>query len=346
MPKQPGKRNKSVAVAIEIAGSAAKIALVDRSGSIQRRVDARTLWGRSSLATLEPYLRSIEDMLAYAKGQGWRVRGIGVALPGILDAEAHRPLHLPVLPSLNNFPLCDLLEARYKLPAHLVVDVDAALIGEWYHGAGQGYERLLYITLNAVVGASSIIDGQLVRGAGGSQSAVGHVAHVTISAAGQRCGCGKRGCINSFVSQEALQKMVLRALRRDEETSLSQRLAQREPLSVQMLVEEAQRGDSVAKYIYYDIERWLSEAIARALRLFEPDILILGGAMPTTSPTFLARIREAGMTADYGFHIAKTELGSDATLIGVTTPFFTRRPDPVTESHIPALYKVQADTPL
>ncbi len=343
MPKQPGKKHKSVAVAIEITGSVARIALVDRSGSILRRDYARSLWGRSSLATLEPYLRSIEVMLASAKKEGWRVNGIGVALPGILDAEARRPLHLPVLPSLNNFPLCDMLEARYNLPAHLFVDVDAALIGEYYHGAGQGYERLLYITLNAVVGAASIIDGQLVKGQGGSQSTIGHVAHVTISATGQRCGCGKRGCINSFVSLEALQKMVMRALRRDEQTSLSRRLASQESLSVPMLVEEAQRGDAVAKHIYNDIERCLSEAIARLLRLFEPDILLLGGAMPHTSPAFLARIREVGMTADYGFHIATPELDGDGALIGATMPFFARRPDPVTETHIPALYKVQAE---
>ena len=287
MSKQPGKPDKNVAVALEVAGGAASVALVDRHGRIRSRCQARTLWGRPALATLEPYLRAIEHMLAYAKSHAWRVRGIGVALPGTLDSTSRRPLHLPILPSLNNFPLCDLLEARYNLPTSLYVDVNAALIGEYSHGAGQGYERLLYMTLNAVVGVSSIINGQLIGGSPSSLEPVGHVAHVTISAAGQRCSCGKRGCINSFVSQEALQKMVMRAMRRDDETSLSLRL-QGESLSLQVLWEEAQRGDPVAKRIYDDVERWLSEAIARTLRMFEPDILILGGYMPYASQSFLA----------------------------------------------------------
>lgn len=279
-------------------------------------------------------------MLAYAKTERWRVGGIGLALPGTLDDTSRRALQVPILPSLNNFPLCDLLEARYSLPTYAYVDVDAALIGEYYHGAGKGHRRLLYLTLNAVLGASSIIDGQL---ASSTQANVGHVAHVTISAAGPRCGCGKRGCINSFVSQEALQKMVLRALRRDDETSLAARLASRESLSLQMLLEEAGRGDGVARHIYRDAERWLSEAVARYLRLFEPDILILGGTMPCTSETFMARIRESSMSADRQFRVAGPALGSDAAIIGVTVPHFFKQADPVTEPRIPALYTVPAE---
>lgn len=345
MPKQSGKNDKHVAIALEIAGGTTEIALVDRSGQIRRRSQARTLWGRSALATIEPYLRAIEYLLACAHAGGMRVHGIGVSLPGLLDNASRRPQHLPILPSLNNFPLCDLLEARYNLPARLVVDMDAALIGEYYYGVGQGYERLLYMALNAVVGASSIIDGQLVGSSEIQQphmGSVGHVVHVTISAAGQRCGCGKRGCINSFVSQEALQKMVLRALRRGDETSIAQRV-KREPLSLQLLWEEAQQGDAVALHIYRDVERWLSEAIIRSLRVFEPDILILGGAMPCSSPAFLARIREAAMTADQPFRIAEAHLGADGALIGVTAPFFARPAEPVTDSRIPALYKIEAE---
>jgi glucokinase len=345
VPKQRGKHEKHAAIALEIASGAAEIALVDRSGQIRRRRQARTLWGRSALATIEPYLRAIEYLLACAQADGMRVYGIGVALPGVLDEAARRPRHLPILPSLNNFPLCDLLEARYDLPTRLFVDMDAALIGEYYYGAGQGYERLLYMSLNAVVGASSIIDGQLVGGSEIQQpymGSVGHVAHVTISATGQRCGCGKRGCINSFVSQEAIQKMVLRVLRRGDETSITQRV-QQEPLSLQLLWEEALRGDEVALRIYSDVERWLSEAIVRSLRVFEPDILILGGAMPCESPSFLARIREAAMTADQQFRIAKAQLGREGILIGVTAPFFARPAEPVTESDIPALYKIEAE---
>ena len=282
-------------------------------------------------------------MLAYAKSERWRVRGIGVSLPGTLDGAFRRPLQVPILPSLNGFPLCDLLEARYDLPAALYIDADAALIGEYYHGVGRGYQRLLYLTLNTVLGASAIIGGRLSGNVSGSPAYLGHVAHVTISAAGPRCGCGKRGCINSFVSQEALRKMVLRALRRDDETSLAQRLSQREPLSLHMLLEEAQRDDAVARHIYADVERWLSEAVARFTRLFEPEILILGGTMPYASETFLARIRETAMSGDHLLHIAAPLLEYEAALIGVTRPYFYRQADPVTETRLPALYTVQAE---
>ncbi len=75
-----------------------------------------------------------------------------MSIPGIVDSSSRRLQQVPLLPSLNGFPLCDLLETRYHLPTQLLVDVDAAVLGEHRFGAGKGYQRLLFLTVNAVVG--------------------------------------------------------------------------------------------------------------------------------------------------------------------------------------------------
>ena len=151
--------------------------------------------------------------LAHAQKEGLHVRGLGVCVPGSLDPITRRPLIIPTLASLNGFPLGDFLEARYNLPTSLHVDVDAALLGEQRFGAGKGFRRLLFLTVNAVVGASLFIDGQLEHSA---QQYVGHISHMLVSSNGPRCSCGKRGCINTLISIDAMQKMVQRALRRGE----------------------------------------------------------------------------------------------------------------------------------
>jgi glucokinase len=324
VPDHRKKSNKSVALGVEIAGSRATVALVDRHGRIRHRNYAKTLWGRPAAATLEPYLRAIEAALSYAKSEGLRVRGLGMSIPGTLDQATRRPLLIPTLPSLNDFPLCDLLEAHYNLPTQLYVDVDAALLGEYHFGAGKGFHSLLFLAVNAVVGAALVIDGKLERSA---HEYVGHVCHMLVSTNGPRCSCGKRGCINTLVSMEAIKKMVQRALRRGEQTSLLQRLSNREYLSQQLLAEEAKRGDKVALRIYGELGHWLGAATARYMSIFEPNVLILGGGVLSASELLLSQVRSVLISQSSSkmynmLEIVPSRLGADAALIGAAVPFF------------------------
>lgn len=316
--------DESAAVGVEVAVSGATIALVDRHGRVQHRLYAKTLRGRPAAATLEPYLRCIEQMLAYASAESFQVRGLGIAVPGTLDGVSRRPLLIPTLPALNGFPLCDLLEARFGLPTHLHVDVDAALLGEYRFGAGKGSRRLLFLTVNAVVGASFIVDGKLEQPA---QQYTGHVCHVPVATNGLRCSCGKRGCINTMVSFDAMQRMVLRALRRGEETSLAARMSNGEYFSPLLLAEEAARGDSVALQIYSEMGRWLGAASAIYIDFFAPDMLILGGGVLGANELALQQVHSALMAHFPAQERNKVEvvsalLGSDAVLAGVVASFF------------------------
>ena len=314
-------RDRRVAVGVEIGGEKATVALIDRHGRILQRVFARTLRGRPASATLEPYMRAIDTLLATACADDLSVCGLGVSIPGILDMAGRRPQQVPLLPSLNGFPLCELLETRYRLPTQLLVDVDAAVLGEHRFGAGKGYQRLLFLTVNAVVGASLVIDGQL-EPPGGNYA--GHICHLLLAANGPRCSCGKHGCINTLISTDAMQKMVQRALRRGVETGLTQRLLNREYFSPQLLVEEAERGDRVALQIYSEIGRWLGTAIIKYIALCEPDVLILGGGTFYTSDRLLLQVRNAleGQSRSGGVEILPARLGSDAVLVGTVIPHF------------------------
>lgn len=267
---------KSVVVGVSIAGQS-EVALIDCQGNILRRCPIKMLRGRAIAATLDPYLRAIEEILDFAAARKWRVRGISVSLPGSLDEDARRSLAVPLLPVLNNFPLCQLLETRYSLPARLLVDVDATLLGESRFGAARGRNahRLLYLSVNAVMGAALAIDGEPVCHI---QPCLGHVSHLPIASSGPRCSCGKRGCVNSLISLDAIQKMAQRALQRGEETTLTHRLLGRDAASIPCIIaEEARRGDPVSARIYAEVYRWLNAAITQYITLLEPDVIILGG---------------------------------------------------------------------
>ena len=316
--------DKSVAVGVEVTVSGATVALVDCHGRVCHRLYAKTLRGRPAAATLEPYLRCIEQMLGYASAEGFDVRGLGISVPGTLDHASRRPLLIPTLPALNGIPLCDLLETRFELPTHLHVDVDAALLGEYRFGVGKGLRRLLFLTVNAVVGAAFILDGKIEQP---KQQYTGHVCHIPVATNGLRCSCGKRGCINTLVSIDAMQRMVLRALRRGEETSLASRLSNGEYFSPQLLAEEAARGDSVALQVYSEMGRWLGAVSVIYIDTFAPDMLILGGGVLGTNELLLQQVCKTLMThlttGEYNkVEVVSAHLGSDAVLVGVVAPLF------------------------
>ncbi|GAC1615392.1 MAG: ROK family protein [Ktedonobacteraceae bacterium] len=319
--------DRSVAVGVEIASGRATVALIDRHGRILQRCPVKTLRGRPAYATLEPYLNAIDTMLQYAHVERLRVRGIGVSIPGSLDSTAQTPLSIPTLPALNDVPLRNFLEVRYGLPTRLSVDVDAATIGEYHFGAGQGVRRLLFLTINAVVGAALVTNGHVEQTE--LQQYTGHVCHLLISTNGPRCSCGKHGCINTLISIDAMQKMVRRALRRGEESNLTRRILNREYFSLQLLAEEASRGDSVALKVYGELGRWLSSAITKYVTLFEPDALILSGSVIHGNELLFTQVHNTLVTSPSSssnvstvIKVLSASLGNDATLMGVTVSLF------------------------
>jgi glucokinase len=326
VPDHLKKTDKRVAIGVELTGNRAIAVLVDCHGKIRHRCYAKTLRGRPAIATLEPYLRTLETVLLHAKSEGLFVSGLGISIPGTLDLTTRRPQLIPILPSLNDFPLCDLLEARYNLPAQLHVDVDAALLGEYHFGAGKGFRRLLFLNVNTVVGAALVIDGKLEPS---EQEYVGHVCHMPVSISSPRCSCGKNGCINTLISMEAIQKMVQRALRRGEQSNLIRRLSNREHFSPQLLAEEALRGDVVALQVYCEVGRWLGAATAKYINIYEPDVLILGGGVLCANELLIANVRSSLMAQLPSktckmLEIVPSRLGSDAALIGAGVPFLNK----------------------
>lgn len=313
-----------VALSVEIGGKKTTVALIDRHGKIVKRGQAKTLRGRPALATLEPYLHAIDDLLTSAQRDGLSICGIGVSVPGSLDDDATRPLQVSLLPSLNGFPLRDFLSVRYQLPCLMHVDVEAAVLGEHHFGAGRGCSRLLFLSVNAVVGAALVVDGQVERGV----RSIGHVCHLSVSTCGPRCSCGKHGCINTLISMDAVQRMVLRALRRGTESGLTQRLLNRECFSPELLLEEVEHGDSLALQIYSDIGRWLGIALAKYVDLFDPHVLILGGGALYANDLLLTQVQQAlqgvGKTRVCSMvEVVPAYLGNDAVLVGSVVPLFS-----------------------
>lgn len=150
----------------------------------------------------EPGPADVMDLtrqMLQAAGDG--VRGIGIAVPGVVDAAgsvvSSSNLHW------NDVAIRDIIEGEFGVPAYVDNDTNAALVTERFFGRGGG--NLILVQLTRGVGASTLIDDRIVRGDG---SSAGEIGHVVVDPDGPRCECGKRGCLETFVSATALGEQV------------------------------------------------------------------------------------------------------------------------------------------
>jgi len=184
-------------------------AIVDLSGAVveQRSTRFTRPQGDVALADLTTFCR---ELLSAATCP---VLGVGVASPGIIDAEG------TVLEAPNrdwyDLPLARTLTTALGVPVHVGNDADTAALGEWTYGEASG-SGLLVLTVGQGVGAGIVVDGALVRGHGHAAGELGHVTAVDERDANGDsplgpplpCACGRTGCLETILALPALRRRV------------------------------------------------------------------------------------------------------------------------------------------
>ncbi|MGH7152022.1 MAG: ROK family protein, partial [Planctomycetota bacterium] len=194
------------AVGIDLGGSFVKTAAISGQGRILARDRRPTEVARGARTVVANLAASAS---AAAERGGLRsARTIGVGVPGVLDRRRGALLAAPNLSPLVGFPLRAALERATGARVLLENDANAAALGERWRGGG-GDDFLLF-TLGTGVGGGLILAGELWIGPGGM---AGEFGHVVVDADGPPCGCGSRGCVESFASALAVIREASEAIR-------------------------------------------------------------------------------------------------------------------------------------
>ncbi len=137
-------------------------AIANLTGAVQHEIKL-TGNGPDAEANLERLLDLIEELLAVPLGEGQTLRGIGVGVPGLTNADEGIVAYAPSL-GWRDLPLREILSARFTAPVFIENDVNLAALGEWGFGAGRGAQSLVCISLGTGMGAGIIQDGAIQRG--------------------------------------------------------------------------------------------------------------------------------------------------------------------------------------
>ena len=159
-------------------------------------------------------------------------------------------------------PIGEHLSRSLGVPVLVDNDVNTLAVAESLYGAGRDFENFITVTVGRGVGMGLIVDGELYRGGRG---AAGEFGHVCVERDGHRCACGKRGCLETVVSEPAL----LAAARRHRFVGKDAR--------AEDLASKAAAGHAGVRQIYADAGTVLGRAVAAVAVVLNPEAIVVGG---------------------------------------------------------------------
>jgi fructokinase len=227
-------------------------------------------------------------------------RVVGIGTPGSLSARDGR-LKNSNTTCLNGRPLHADLEARLGIPVRLENDANCFALAEAHHGAGRGHALVFGVILGTGVGGGIVHRGALWSG---PQHIAGEWGHHAM-AAGPPCYCGRRGCVETFLSGPALEA--------------AHRAAGGAPYPATEIAARAAAGEEPARTV---LDRYIDafgRAVANLVAILDPDVIVLGGGLSNLDDLY-THGREA--VARYVFNdelrtpIVRNQLGAAAGVLG------------------------------
>jgi len=299
-------------LALDIGGTKLAAGVVDADGRTHSFLvePSRTELGPDAvLADLwELGRRAVAD-----SGVAWTAIGaVGIGCGGPLDAAGGvlvAPAHLP---GWVDVPVAALAEREFERPAALENDATAAAAAEFRYGAGVGTRNMVYLTISTGVGGGVVIEGRLYRGATGNG---GELGHVTVDWHGRHCrGCGRRGCLEAYVSGTSIAERAVEAGMEDGVTA-------------EQVAAAARRGEPLALSVWDETIEALACGLTSIVNLFEPELVVLGGGVTRSGEQLLAPVRErvrvrAMAPAGAAARIVAAGLGDRVGVVGAAAIVF------------------------
>jgi predicted NBD/HSP70 family sugar kinase len=241
---------------------------------------------RGPAETLDAVMGMIDELLA--KGPKAPVWGIAVGIPGPVDFETGRPVAPPIMPGWNGFDVRRRFEERYQAPVWVDNDVNLLAFGERARRPDESPD-LIYCKVGSGIGAGLLSHGHIHRGANGS---AGDIGHVRVRDADAPCRCGKIGCLEAVAGGWALVRDAEAAIAAGATGTLAQAARSGEAPTPETIARAAENGDALAIGLVQRSARDVGESIAALVNMFNPGVIVIGGAVAAAGELFLAEVRQ------------------------------------------------------
>ncbi|MEJ5173407.1 MAG: ROK family protein [Hydrogenothermaceae bacterium] len=197
---------------------------------------------------------------------------VGIAVAGLVNKEGVIT-NSPNLRYIEGINLKAYLQNNLNIPVFVGNDANFAAYGEYIYGNGRGSKILICLTLGTGLGGGAVIDGKIVEGVSGSAMEIGHMI---IEKGGQLCNCGRRGCLEAYVSSYGLER-IYREISGEDFSSFD-------------IIKLAKEGDEKALSSFDIFVDYLSVGIMNIAHIFNPDRVLLSGGVVENYPYFITKL--------------------------------------------------------
>jgi glucokinase len=265
---------KELVLGIDIGGTNTKFGFVDKQGRIYGESSSPT-WGYPEF---DDYLAQLHKQIDAAKafaGIESKIVGVGIGAPngnyyqGTIE-EA------PNLEWQGTVPFVDKIRQYFPTqPIVLTNDANAAAIGEMTFGVAKGMKDFIVFTLGTGLGSGIVANGQIIYGHDGF---AGELGHTLVNVFGRQCGCGRKGCLETYVSATGIKRTVYKLLADYNQDSVLRSIPF-DKLTGKMITKAALDNDFIATQAFEYTGRVLGMKLADTVAHFSPQAIILFGGL-------------------------------------------------------------------
>lgn len=308
-------------IGIDIGGMSFKIGLVDNNGKVVYKTKMTAVLNDTESAVLglkEKIEETLKDNSLTLKD----IYGIGIGSPGLISS-AEGVIECAYNLGWLKFDIVNQLKKYFDTTIKLSNDANVAALGEAIFGAAKGYSDVVMVTLGTGVGGGVVIDKKLYEGGKSKGTELGHV---TLIYGGEKCTCGRSGCVESYVSATALIRDTKRAMEKDKNSSMWKIVdGNIENVNGATAFKAFKEGDKTATEVVNTYTAYLGEALMNFMNIFRPEIIVIGGGISGEGKYYTDMIDKYCADRHYGFvNAPKVEIvtainGNDAGIIGAAS---------------------------
>jgi glucokinase len=272
----------SFALGIDIGGTNTSFGIVDRRGQIVHQGRMKTTGHYTVHEYIDTLMQHLTPLLEKVGRE--QIHGVGVGAPNA-NFYTGEIAYAANLPWEGVIPLAKLLSDALRFRVTITNDANAAALGEMMYGEAKGMKDFVMVTLGTGVGSGFVANGQLIYGHDGFAGELGHVVSVRD---GRTCGCGRRGCLETYASATGIVRTAKEWLAERKDDSSLREVAE---LSAHAIHLAAEAGDSLALELFEFTGKILGQTLADVVAITSPEAIIFFGGLAKAGPLILEPTR-------------------------------------------------------
>ncbi|ALO48299.1 ROK family protein [Hoylesella enoeca] len=298
---------KPYVIGLDLGGTNSVFGIVDSRGEIKATTSIKT----QGYDKVEDYVNASNEALQLIINQVGgidTIKAMGIGAPN----GNYYSGTIEFAPNLSwghdgVVPLADMFSEKLGIPVALTNDANAAAVGEMTYGVARGMKNFIMITLGTGVGSGIVVNGQLVYGSDGFAGELGHT--IIRRENGRTCGCGRKGCLETYCSATGVARTAREFLTKSSEPSLLREMKAADITSLDVFM-AANQGDKLALRVYDFTGEILGEACADFAAFSSPEAFIFFGGLSKAGDLLMKPFEDS-----YNKHVLKIFKGKAKFLL-------------------------------